>query len=271
MTRPPAPRSTRSTARAASRWRAAATSMRSAAGSRATATATSRAPRATGRAITPGRVLKWVALAIAGWLLLSLVLFLISAQTQDGVSPATERALSSKGSLFTGQQHPRARLRRAHRRLDRRVPGRPRPLRHDHARPLRLRKRPQALDPARRRGGGPRPRDQQDQRRLRVRRTRAHDRDRGVVPRERPRGEPRRRGGLQELPGLHRLARRGDGQQQDARLLAPVRQLLEGPPLQEGRDRAERRACAGLRARAEEQLRARPRTTAPGRRASSRC
>lgn len=52
--------------------------------------------------ITPGRVLKWVALAIAGWLALSLVLFLISAQTQDGVSAETERALSSEGSLFTG-------------------------------------------------------------------------------------------------------------------------------------------------------------------------
>jgi LCP family protein required for cell wall assembly len=61
----------------------------------------SRAPRDR-PPITPGRVLKWVALAIAGWLLLSLVLFMISAQTQDGVSPATERALSSKGSLFTG-------------------------------------------------------------------------------------------------------------------------------------------------------------------------
>ena len=45
---------------------------------------------------------KWVALAIAGWLLLSVVVFLISAQTQDGVSPETERALSSSGSLFTG-------------------------------------------------------------------------------------------------------------------------------------------------------------------------
>jgi LCP family protein required for cell wall assembly len=54
------------------------------------------------RPITPGRVLKWVALAIAGWLALSLILFLISAQTQNGVSPETERALSSKGSLFTG-------------------------------------------------------------------------------------------------------------------------------------------------------------------------
>jgi LCP family protein required for cell wall assembly len=52
--------------------------------------------------ITPGRVLKWVGLAIAGWLVLSLVLFLISAQTQEGVSAETERALSSRGSLFTG-------------------------------------------------------------------------------------------------------------------------------------------------------------------------
>jgi LCP family protein required for cell wall assembly len=54
------------------------------------------------RPITPGRVVKWVALAIAGWLLVSLVAFLISAQTQDGVSPETERALSSRGSLFSG-------------------------------------------------------------------------------------------------------------------------------------------------------------------------
>jgi LCP family protein required for cell wall assembly len=54
------------------------------------------------RGITPGRVLKWVALAIAGWLVLSLVLFLISAATQEGVSPASERALSSGGNLLTG-------------------------------------------------------------------------------------------------------------------------------------------------------------------------
>ena len=52
--------------------------------------------------ITPGRVLKWVALAIAGWLVLSLLVFLVSAQTQDGVSAETERALSSEGNLFTG-------------------------------------------------------------------------------------------------------------------------------------------------------------------------
>jgi LCP family protein required for cell wall assembly len=52
--------------------------------------------------ITPGRVFKWVGLALAAWLLLSLVLFMISATTQEGVSAETERALSSKGSLFGG-------------------------------------------------------------------------------------------------------------------------------------------------------------------------
>jgi LCP family protein required for cell wall assembly len=54
------------------------------------------------RPITPGRVLKWIAIAIAAWLLLSVLVFLISAQTQEGVSAETERALSSKGSLFSG-------------------------------------------------------------------------------------------------------------------------------------------------------------------------
>jgi LCP family protein required for cell wall assembly len=54
------------------------------------------------RRITPGRVLKWIALAIVGWILLSVVLFLISAQIQDGVSPQAERALSDDGNLLTG-------------------------------------------------------------------------------------------------------------------------------------------------------------------------
>jgi LCP family protein required for cell wall assembly len=52
--------------------------------------------------ITPGRVLKWVALAIAGWLLLSLVLFLVSAQIQDGVSDDAKAALSKDGSMLGG-------------------------------------------------------------------------------------------------------------------------------------------------------------------------
>jgi LCP family protein required for cell wall assembly len=52
--------------------------------------------------ITPGRVLKWVALALAAWLLLSLVLFLVSAQVEDGVSNRAERALSTEGTLLGG-------------------------------------------------------------------------------------------------------------------------------------------------------------------------
>ena len=36
------------------------------------------------RRITPGRVLKWVAIALAGWIVLSVVLFMVSAQIQHG-------------------------------------------------------------------------------------------------------------------------------------------------------------------------------------------
>jgi LCP family protein required for cell wall assembly len=52
--------------------------------------------------ITPGRVAKWLALAVGGWLLLSLVLFLVSAQIQDGVSADAKRALSDGGSMLGG-------------------------------------------------------------------------------------------------------------------------------------------------------------------------
>jgi hypothetical protein len=52
--------------------------------------------------ITPGRVLKWLVLAVVGWLLLSLILFMVSAQIQDGVSDDAERALASGGSMLGG-------------------------------------------------------------------------------------------------------------------------------------------------------------------------
>jgi LCP family protein required for cell wall assembly len=48
------------------------------------------------------RVLKWVAIAVGAWLLLSFVLFMVSAQFADGVSDETEAALSDGGSLLTG-------------------------------------------------------------------------------------------------------------------------------------------------------------------------
>jgi LCP family protein required for cell wall assembly len=63
-----------------------------------------RRPREPGEpgSVTPGRVLRWVALAIVGWVLLSAVLFAISAQLEEGVSDEAEAALSGGGSFFTG-------------------------------------------------------------------------------------------------------------------------------------------------------------------------
>jgi LCP family protein required for cell wall assembly len=48
------------------------------------------------------RIFKWVAIAVGAWLLLSFVLFMVSAQITEGVSDETEEALSSGGSLLTG-------------------------------------------------------------------------------------------------------------------------------------------------------------------------
>src|SRR6185436_8940899 len=63
-----------------------------------------RLPRLRGRdgRITPGRVLLWVALAIGAWLMLSLVLFLLSAQIEQGkVSDDAKAALRSAGYPLT--------------------------------------------------------------------------------------------------------------------------------------------------------------------------
>ncbi|MGH2867885.1 MAG: LCP family protein [Solirubrobacteraceae bacterium] len=55
-----------------------------------------------GRRITPRRVLKYLALAIVGWLLLSAVLFLISAQVQSGSIPGSvSNALAPGGNMVT--------------------------------------------------------------------------------------------------------------------------------------------------------------------------
>ena len=52
--------------------------------------------------LRPGRIAAWIGLAIGGWLLLSLVVFLVSAQLESGVSDSAERALSSRGNLLSG-------------------------------------------------------------------------------------------------------------------------------------------------------------------------
>src|SRR3712207_5559479 len=62
-----------------------------------------RPDRETGeRRLTPGSVVKWIALALGAWLAFSLLVFLLSAQFTGGVSDSAERALSSRGNLLTG-------------------------------------------------------------------------------------------------------------------------------------------------------------------------
>ena len=54
------------------------------------------------RAITPRRVLKWVVLAVVAWLLLSVVLFIVSAQQQSGSLPkSVQAALTSGPNMLT--------------------------------------------------------------------------------------------------------------------------------------------------------------------------
>jgi LCP family protein required for cell wall assembly len=55
-----------------------------------------------GAGLTPGRIVRWVALALGGWLLLSLLLFLLSAQIERGkVSDEAKAALESAGYPLT--------------------------------------------------------------------------------------------------------------------------------------------------------------------------
>jgi LCP family protein required for cell wall assembly len=52
--------------------------------------------------ITPGRVFKWLVLTVIGWIVLSVVLFVISAQfVQDGVGTSAENALTGSGWTLT--------------------------------------------------------------------------------------------------------------------------------------------------------------------------
>jgi LCP family protein required for cell wall assembly len=54
------------------------------------------------KGLTPRRVLKWVGVAIVSWLLLSLVLFLVSAQVEQvSVPDSAKAALSSGGNMLT--------------------------------------------------------------------------------------------------------------------------------------------------------------------------
>lgn len=52
--------------------------------------------------ITPRRVIKWIALAALGWILLSVAVFFVSAQTAPSVSNRTEEALAPGSAMLAG-------------------------------------------------------------------------------------------------------------------------------------------------------------------------
>jgi LCP family protein required for cell wall assembly len=56
----------------------------------------------TRKPLSPGRFVKWLALAALAWILLSVVIFFVSAQFAEHTSGSAEAALSPGGSLLTG-------------------------------------------------------------------------------------------------------------------------------------------------------------------------
>ncbi|MFN2617454.1 MAG: LCP family protein [Thermoleophilaceae bacterium] len=54
------------------------------------------------RELSPGRIAKWIGLAAGGWILFSLLLFLVSAQVEPGISSNAKQALSGHGTLIGG-------------------------------------------------------------------------------------------------------------------------------------------------------------------------
>src|SRR3954451_8700049 len=59
-------------------------------------------PRRVRKPFSWGRVVKWVVLAVVGWIALSFVVFLVSAQFAEHSSATAEAALTRSGSLLTG-------------------------------------------------------------------------------------------------------------------------------------------------------------------------
>ena len=181
---------TRSTGHAASAAAGSARGGDSTACASAGAQAAANASRASRerRGITPGRVLKWVALGVVG-----LAAPRRSSSSWSAPRPrracrdSAERALVERRQPADRQHDPRARLRRARRATrSTRARAAPRgPTRSCSCTP------PSAacgkpLDPARHRRRHPWPRHAEDQRRLRARRAAADDRDRRGVHGQRP-------------------------------------------------------------------------------------
>ncbi len=156
--------------------------------------------------VTFGRALRWLAGAIAAWLVLSLVLFLVK-RAGRAVQDDQRRARAARRRLPADQEEhdPRARLRRPparHPRGRRRDDRRAQPQRLDPADPHRRRRQRAPLDPARHGGRRPGPRRGEDQRGLRAGRAALAVKTGRAVPGDRNR--PPRRGQLRQLPPADR-------------------------------------------------------------------
>jgi LCP family protein required for cell wall assembly len=61
-----------------------------------------RTPRRSRKPLSVGRIVKWLVLAALGWILLSVVVFMVSAQVAEHSSGTADAALTRSGSLLTG-------------------------------------------------------------------------------------------------------------------------------------------------------------------------
>ena len=254
-------------ARRARATRSPSCARRLGAGRSASATTEQRAAQSAAgpRAAVASRVLKWVAIAVGAWLLLSFVLFMVSAQIQDGVlrgdRAGARRAAAACSPASTilvlGSDQ------RAEDTLEPGAAGAARARRQHPADARRPRLGAEALGPARHAGRHPGSRHAEDQRGVRVRRRAADDRDGRGVPRQRPRDQPHRRGRLRGLPRVHRRPRR-DRRRSSTNCIqielvrtASACACRRASTTSTGRTRSPSRACARTSATW-------PRTTAPG-------
>jgi LCP family protein required for cell wall assembly len=52
--------------------------------------------------LSPGRVIRWIVIAVVAWVALSFFLFMLSAQLEGGIDAGAENALSGGSNFFTG-------------------------------------------------------------------------------------------------------------------------------------------------------------------------
>ena len=264
---------------------------------------TARGPRAGGRfggrLPRPGsrgkRILKWVGIAAAGWIVLSFLAFAVSAQLQAfKLSGEAKEALHGSPFLLTSAQTILV-IGTDARPPDTKEPGAAPSqecfdqqshgdaphgkcssgeFRADTLMLIRAGggSLPQTLDPARQLRRNPRPEPAEDQRRLRLRRRQAADRSRRRLPRHRSR--PRRDHRLHRLRRPDRRGRRGQGRRPAQALHRHRRRRRRRPgrlhpAARQGREHPRRPRGADLRPHPRAERMPRARARAPTRSATT--